>query len=120
MPEGRDRRHRRFTRAAGAPRQMANRSQWGVNILTCRSRDNQVSGYQMTCTRPDHNLERRCAQEISNMAAGSEELALRYVLEGLGDLRRGLGSEAAHRQEAWESALDGQESPSWMGKPSHM
>lgn len=55
----------------------------------------------MTCTRPDHNIGRRCTKEISIATAKSVELARRYLKAWVW-FGAASDSEQSHRTDAWK------------------
>ena len=61
-------------------RKLRGRIPFGSCFLTPRYRDGGVVvGYQMTCTRREHNVERRCTRECSVKSGGGEESTRRLL-----------------------------------------
>ena len=52
---------------------------FGICHLTRRFRNHELNGFQMTCTRPEHNLDRKCTKECSISAGGGEQMTRRLL-----------------------------------------
>ena len=52
---------------------------FGVCFLTPRYKNDELSGYQMTCTQPHHNKGKKCAEDTSFGAAGDAGLCRRML-----------------------------------------
>lgn len=54
---------------------------WGLCLITPRKRDNVIIGYQMTCSRPCHNINGRCTKELHfDGERVTEEVVLRRLM----------------------------------------
>eukprot|EP00971_Amphidinium_carterae_P136415 2702965-Amphidinium_carterae.1 len=64
---------------ASRPRAMGRSIAFGQCFLTPRFKDKLLCGFQMTCTRPEHNADRRCTKEVSFGVAGGEDNCRRLL-----------------------------------------
>ena len=86
---------------------LGRRIPFGVCYLTERYREGALCGYQMTCTRPDHELDdegrgRRCTKECGFNIGGGEERTRRllkaWIMFGCASV-----SQGSHRGDAWKT-----------------
>jgi hypothetical protein len=88
---------------SGGHKSNTNRLDCGLNFLTQRVPLGIVTGYQMTCTHPDHKGVRgqKCTKELSATVAGSLENARRmlktWAIYGSFD-----SDQLTHRQATWD------------------
>ncbi|CAK9029029.1 Uncharacterized protein (Fragment) [Durusdinium trenchii] len=52
---------------------------WGLCLLTPRYKNKVLSGLQMRCTRPEHNVSKRCTKELSFGVAGDQQTCRRML-----------------------------------------
>ena len=78
---------------------------WGLCLLTPRFKAKKLSGYQMFCSRPEHNVERRCTKELSFGVAGGEDVC-RRMLKSWIVFGAGVSSRDEHMFSCWKMILN--------------
>ena len=73
---------------------------WGLCLLTPRFKAKKLSGYQMFCSRPEHNVDKRCTKELSFGVAGSAN-DCRRMLKAWVVFGAGVSSRDEHMFSCW-------------------
>ena len=81
-------------------RSRQNRVNYGRNFLTARRMNGLTTGYQITCTHPNHI---RCTKEISNSKSGSDDASKRMLLLWL--LRGTRARSKEEHRDCWSDVL---------------
>ena len=77
---------------------------FGTCFLTPRYKHKQLSGYQMTCTQPSHNVGKKCTKETSFGVAGSEKLC-RQMLKSWLVFGASVPTREKHMGDVWKNIL---------------
>ena len=74
---------------------------FGACFFTPRYKDGVLSGLQMSCTRPAHNVERKCTKELSFGVAGGEQNCRRMLKTWI-VLCASVPSRSEHMIDSWK------------------
>lgn len=77
---------------------------WGLCLLTPRYKGSKLCGLQMLCSRPEHNIKKKCTKELSFGVAGGQNIC-RRMLKSWIVFGSSVSSRDEHMFESWKMIL---------------